>query len=104
LISEDATKVLVLGSQNSSNSLRLKELASERGKPSYLIDGPQDLQIDWFAPDDVVLITAGASAPEEVVQSTITWLQEHFNATVELREVRREDVQFPLPRALRSLA
>jgi 4-hydroxy-3-methylbut-2-enyl diphosphate reductase len=84
--------------------LRLKELATERGKPSYLIDGPQDISPDWFTMDDVVLITAGASAPEEVVQSTIAWLEERFQATVELREVRREDVHFPLPRALRTLA
>jgi 4-hydroxy-3-methylbut-2-enyl diphosphate reductase len=104
IIAEEATKVIVLGSQNSSNSLRLKELATERGKPSYLIDGPQDISPDWFTMDDVVLITAGASAPEEVVQSTIAWLEERFQATVELREVRREDVHFPLPRALRTLA
>jgi 4-hydroxy-3-methylbut-2-en-1-yl diphosphate reductase len=103
LLCEDATKVIVLGSQNSSNSQRLRELASEKGRDAFLVDGPQDLSLLQFQSDDVVLITAGASAPEEVVQSTITWLQQHFEATLESREVRKEEVYFPLPKALRAL-
>ena len=56
--------VLVLGSQNSSNSQRLKELAAAVHKPAYLIDGAAEIQMEWFRPTDAVLITAGASAPE----------------------------------------
>jgi len=103
ILCEEAHKVIVLGSQNSSNSQRLRELAEEKGRLAFLVDGPQDLSQDDFHVDDVVLITAGASAPEEVVESTIQWLQSQFEATVELQEVRKEDVYFPLPKALRSL-
>ena len=51
----------------------------------------------------MVLVTAGASAPEEVISKTLDWLQSHFQADLELREVRKEEVLFPLPRALRVL-
>lgn len=104
LLSNDADVVLVLGSQNSSNSQRLRELAEESGRRSILIDGPQDLSEDYFADAETVLITAGASAPEKVVQETIEWLRSRFEATVEEVEVRREEVYFPLPKALRSLS
>ena len=104
VIASDATKVIVLGSQNSSNSQRLRELAQEQGRTAFLVDGPEDLCVDWFEQSDVVLVTAGASAPEEVVASTLQWLEEHFKAELELREVRKEEVHFPLPRALRVLS
>lgn len=104
LLSNDADVVLVLGSQNSSNSQRLRELAEESGRKSILIDGPQDLTEDYFENAETVLITAGASAPEKVVQETIEWLRSRFEAEVEEVEVRREEVYFPLPKALRSLA
>jgi 4-hydroxy-3-methylbut-2-enyl diphosphate reductase len=94
--------VLVLGSQNSSNSQRLRELAAEIGKPAYLIDGPQDLSEEWFSQNDRVLVTAGASAPETVVQSTIQYLKERFNATVSEQTIREEVVVFPLPKKLRQ--
>jgi 4-hydroxy-3-methylbut-2-enyl diphosphate reductase len=103
LLCEQAEKVIVLGSQNSSNSQRLRELAQEKGRVAFLVDGPQDLNEADFRAEDVVLITAGASAPEEVVASTIRWLQERFDASVEEREVRKEEVYFPLPKALRNL-
>ncbi|QDV65439.1 4-hydroxy-3-methylbut-2-enyl diphosphate reductase [Crateriforma conspicua] len=104
LLSEEADVVLVLGSQNSSNSQRLAELGRERNKKSYLIDGPQDLSKDQFSDDDVIMITAGASAPESVVQATIEWLSDNFNVTVESQSVREEDVHFPLPKPLRPFA
>jgi 4-hydroxy-3-methylbut-2-enyl diphosphate reductase len=104
LLTEEADVVVVLGSQNSSNSQRLRELAAEKGQRAYLVDGPQDLNTDQFQMTDTVLITAGASAPESVVQSTIVWLQSHFDATLQSREIRTEDVQFPLPKPLRSYA
>jgi 4-hydroxy-3-methylbut-2-enyl diphosphate reductase len=104
LLSENANVVLVLGSQNSSNSQRLKEIAHERNVPGYLIDGAQDLQLSWFQPNDTVVVSAGASAPESVVQGVVSYLREHFQATVETGIVREEDVHFPLPRELRQLA
>lgn len=104
LLTKDADAVIVLGSQNSSNSQRLQELAREHGKPAYLVDGPQDLDAAHFTADMTVLITAGASAPESVVEATMKWLDEQFGIKVETRVVREEKVHFPLPVALRSLA
>jgi 4-hydroxy-3-methylbut-2-enyl diphosphate reductase len=102
-LSPEANLVLVIGSQNSSNSQRLAELASETGAPAYLIDGPAEIELAWFQPDDVVLITAGASAPETVVQQCIELLKRHFGATVEQRTLREEQVYFALPKELRAL-
>ncbi len=102
-LSDDANVVLVLGSRNSSNSNRLAEIARSRGKRAYLIDTVNELQDDWFRPDDTVLITAGASAPEENVRECVDHLKNRFNASVESRTVREEHVSFPLPRELRSL-
>jgi 4-hydroxy-3-methylbut-2-enyl diphosphate reductase len=99
----EADLVLVLGSQNSSNSQRLKELAIERGVPAHLIDGAGDIDPAWFQGDETVVITAGASAPESVVQECVAYLRTKFNATLEPRSIRSEDVHFPLPRELRSI-
>jgi 4-hydroxy-3-methylbut-2-en-1-yl diphosphate reductase len=96
--------VLVLGSQNSSNSMRLAELASACGKRAYLIDGREEIRAEWFTGDESVLITAGASAPEEVVEECVAYLRDRYGATVESRTVREEHVSFPLPRELRVLA
>jgi 4-hydroxy-3-methylbut-2-enyl diphosphate reductase len=104
LLSEDADLVLVLGSQNSSNSQRLAELAHERGIPSYLIDGANEIAPGWFRGDETVVITAGASAPESVVQDCVAWLKDRFGATVEERTIREEEVYFPLPKELRAAA
>jgi 4-hydroxy-3-methylbut-2-en-1-yl diphosphate reductase len=96
--------VIVLGSQNSSNSQRLKELAVECQVRGYLIDSVADIDPSWFRGDETVVITAGASAPESVVQECLDYLCERFGATVETRTIRREEVHFPLPRELRDLA
>lgn len=104
LLSDEADVVLVLGSQNSSNSQRLKEIARERGIAAYLIDGVHDIDPVWFRGDETVLVTAGASAPESVVQECVDYLKNRFDASVEARSIRREDVYFPLPKTLRSLA
>jgi 4-hydroxy-3-methylbut-2-enyl diphosphate reductase len=96
--------VLVLGSQNSSNSMRLAELAQTCGKRAYLLDGVNEIDNNWFKGVKTVLITAGASAPEEVVEQCVAFLQHRFGATVESRTVREEHVNFPLPRELRVLA
>jgi 4-hydroxy-3-methylbut-2-enyl diphosphate reductase len=103
-IAPEADLVLVLGSQNSSNSQRLAELARENGVRAYLIDGIADVDPTWFRGDETVLITAGASAPESVVQECVEFLRERFGATVEQRSIREEEVYFPLPRELRVLA
>jgi 4-hydroxy-3-methylbut-2-enyl diphosphate reductase len=100
----EADVVLVLGSQNSSNSLRLAELARASGKPAYLVDRAEEVPEGAFTGSETVLITAGASAPEEVVQDCVDWLRRHYGATVESRTVREEHVSFPLPRELRVLA
>jgi 4-hydroxy-3-methylbut-2-enyl diphosphate reductase len=96
--------VLVLGSQNSSNSQRLAELARENGVPAYLIDGAAEIDPAWFNGSETVFVTAGASAPESVVEECVELLKERFNATVEARSIRQEEVYFPLPRELRMMA
>jgi 4-hydroxy-3-methylbut-2-en-1-yl diphosphate reductase len=104
LLSEDADLTIVLGSRNSSNSQRLAELARERGIPAFLIDGADEIDAGWFDGVETVVITAGASAPESVVQDCVRWLTERFGATVEERTIREEDVYFPLPKELRAAA
>ncbi|MBX3398317.1 MAG: 4-hydroxy-3-methylbut-2-enyl diphosphate reductase [Gemmataceae bacterium] len=99
----EADVVLVLGSQNSSNSQRLAEIARTCGKRAYLIDRVTELDAAWFEPDDTVLVTAGASAPEDHVQDCVDYLKEKFGATLENRVIREEHVSFPLPRELRVL-
>lgn len=103
-LAAEADLVLVLGSQNSSNSQRLRELATEHDVRAYLIDGQADVDDAWFEGVETVVMTAGASAPESVVQECVEYLREHFQATVEVRTLRLEDVHFPLPRELRGLA
>ena len=105
-VRELATKadvVLVLGSQNSSNSKRLAEIARSLGPHAHLIDGVVDLDDSWFEGAETVLITAGASAPEDVVRDCTDYLRDHFGATIREETVRQESVHFPLPRSLREL-
>jgi 4-hydroxy-3-methylbut-2-enyl diphosphate reductase len=101
LLAAEADLTLVLGSQNSSNSQRLAELSRERGVPARLIDGPRDIDPAWFDGVETVLVTAGASAPEVVVDEVLDLLRDQFDATVEVRSLREETVSFPLPRELR---
>ncbi len=98
-----ADLVIVLGSQNSSNSRRLAEIARALGKPSFLIDSVQEIADRDLTGVNTVLITAGASAPEEVVQECVSYLRDRYGATVESRTVREEHVHFPLPKELRAL-
>ena len=99
-----ADVVIVLGSQNSSNSMRLAEIAKQQGKRAYLIDRVEEVRKDWFNSTDTVLVTAGASAPEEHVQDCVAYLIDTFGATVEHRTIREEHVSFPLPKELRVLS
>jgi 4-hydroxy-3-methylbut-2-enyl diphosphate reductase len=100
-LAAEADVVLVLGSQNSSNSQRLVEIARDLGKPAYLIDGVAEIESEWFPPDSTVLLTAGASAPEDLVLACLDYFRIRFDANVESRVVREEHVSFPLPRELR---
>jgi 4-hydroxy-3-methylbut-2-enyl diphosphate reductase len=102
-LAPDVEMVIVLGSRNSSNSLRLQELAAEQGKPAYLIDGVTELRPEWFDGVENVLITAGASAPEVVVQECVAYLRDRFSAEVEEVTIRQENVHFQVPRELRAL-
>ena len=99
---DEVDLVLVVGSDNSSNSRRLAEIALERGIPAYLVDGPSDIDVQWFHGDEVVAVTAGASAPENLVEGCLQLLRERFEATVENRSTRKENVVFPLPIELRQ--
>jgi 4-hydroxy-3-methylbut-2-enyl diphosphate reductase len=100
----EADVVVVFGSQNSSNSKRLEEIAQSCGKRAHLIDGVSEIGSDWFKGEETVLITAGASAPEDVVEECVAHLQKKYGATVETRTVREEHVSFPLPRELRVVS
>lgn len=102
-LTPDVDVVIVLGSQNSSNSQRLREIATEQGKPAYLIDGVAELCPEWFSGINGVLITAGASAPEVVVQECVEYLRREFGAEVAEITIRQEDVHFQVPRELRAL-
>ena len=99
----EADVIVVLGSQNSSNSQRLKEIGKSHKKQSYLIDGVHELQQEWFQGDEKVLVTAGASAPEIVVQDCVAFLQARFQATISEKSDREENVNFVLPKELREL-
>jgi len=94
---------LIVGSGNSSNSVRLAELAAASGLRTHLIDGAGDIDPAWFSGDEMVLITAGASAPETVVQDCVGVLCERFQAAIENRSLREENVRFLLPKDLRDL-
>jgi 4-hydroxy-3-methylbut-2-enyl diphosphate reductase len=99
-----ADLVLVVGSRNSSNSQRLAELARSGGVTAHLIDGPADIDLTWFhgeEPRETVLITAGASAPDSLVQQCVRYLQGRFQAEVEEVKLWEEEVHFILPRELR---
>jgi 4-hydroxy-3-methylbut-2-enyl diphosphate reductase len=102
-LAPDADLVLVIGSRNSSNSQRLVDRAREAGKPAYLIDDASELDPAWFEGVDTVFITAGASAPERLVQALIGRLRAEFGAEVEERTLVEEDVAFAPPKSLRSL-
>jgi len=92
--------VLVVGSTNSSNSNRLREVAERAGTPAYLLDDPAMVQPQWFEHGERVGVTAGASAPEELVQQVIDRLRELGAKTVRALDGVEEKISFPLPREL----
>lgn len=93
---------LVLGSTNSSNSNRLRELAEKQGVAAYLIDGADDIDPAWLASARAVGVTAGASAPEILVQQVIDKLKSSYGARVIENGGQTENVSFQLPKELRS--
>jgi 4-hydroxy-3-methylbut-2-en-1-yl diphosphate reductase len=93
--------VLVAGSANSSNSLRLVETAERAGTPAYLIDGPEDIQLGWLAGASVIGITAGASAPPEVVGQITEALTGLGSVQTTEVVVAAETIQFGLPKEVR---
>lgn len=92
--------LLVVGAQNSSNSNRLRDLGDAMGKPSYLIASAEDMDSAWLAGVETVGITAGASAPEELVQGVIERLSEYSDVEVEKLSGVVENITFKLPREL----
>jgi 4-hydroxy-3-methylbut-2-enyl diphosphate reductase len=92
--------VLVLGSANSSNSVRLAEVGRRAGAAAYLIEDAETLDLDWLQGAAVVGVTAGASAPEVLVHGVLDRLAQSFDLTVEEAEAEPETVSFKLPRAL----
>ncbi len=98
---QDSDVLLVLGSSNSSNSNRLREIAEKLHKSAYLIDGADEIQSSWLDGASTVGVTAGASAPEVLVQEVINYLYD-FGAS-EVIEVSgtEENVHFPVPEELR---
>ena len=94
--------VVVVGSRSSSNSNRLREIAEKNGKPGYLVDGPEDLKPEWFEGRHAVGVTAGASAPELLVQRVVARLREWGGQGADEVVGREENVVFALPRELRA--
>ena len=101
---EQCDVLVVVGSTTSSNSNRLRELADRAGIPGYLVDGPDNLQREWFDGRHAVGVTAGASAPELLVQQVVERLRSWGGTAPRELMGREENVVFSLPRALRTAA
>ena len=101
LMSKQVDVVVVVGSPTSSNSNRLRELAARLGTPAYMVDDATELHPDWFDGKQTVGITAGASAPEKLVQGVIDRLRELGAVAVRKMDGIEESVRFPLPKGLR---
>lgn len=101
-LSKSVDLLLVVGSRNSSNSNRLREVAEGQGVRGYMIDGPQDIQREWLEGVGRVGLTAGASAPEELVQQVVARLREWGADIIEEQPGKIENVSFPMPKTLRA--
>jgi 4-hydroxy-3-methylbut-2-enyl diphosphate reductase len=102
-IAAEAEVLLVIGANNSSNSIRLTEVAEDAGRRAYLINDASEIQPSWFDGVRVVGVTSGASAPEHLVQAVVEALKRLGATRVEERELVREDVSFGLPAELLKL-
>ena len=101
-IAPECDLVLVVGSKNSSNSVRLTEIAEATGTKAYLIDDRSELEEHWFENVETVLITAGASAPEDLVRELVLHLIENYGGEVEQRDIFHESIEFGLPLTLKK--
>ena len=95
--------VIVVGSPNSSNSNRLRELAEKMGVAAYMVDNAGDVDPRWFHEVKMVGVTAGASAPEVLVESVLTCIKSLGASSVRVLEGVEETVSFPLPKGLKGL-
>ncbi len=104
LISQECDLVIVVGSKNSSNSVRLTEIATNIGIPGYLIDDVNELDPSWYPKGtERILLTAGASAPEDLVSDICKYLVKHHKATLHIADVYEESIEFGLPLSLKRL-
>jgi 4-hydroxy-3-methylbut-2-enyl diphosphate reductase len=103
-IAPECDLVIVVGSKNSSNSVRLTEIAANVGTPAHLVDDVGELRDEWFtSPDQTVMLTAGASAPEDLVAAICRRMVERHGAQLEQWDVVDEDVEFNLPGTLKKM-
>ena len=101
-LAKNVDVMLVVGSPNSSNSNRLREVAEGQGVRAYMIDGPQDIRREWLKGVTRIGLTAGASAPEQLVQQVVARLREWGADNIEEQPGKIENVSFPVPRTLRA--
>jgi len=94
--------LIVIGSKNSSNSNRLREIADNQGKPSYLVDGVEDIDNEWLNGITSIGLTAGASAPEILVQEVVSFLMSSGGTEVIEVDGAEESVSFPIPALLKE--
>jgi len=102
LMSPQVDLVIVVGSPTSSNSNRLREVAERMGRPAYMIDTAEDLQAQWIEGRPRIGLTAGASAPEVLVQAVVQRLREFGALSVQTLPGVQETMKFPLPKGLRT--
>lgn len=103
-LSKEVDVIFVIGSKNSSNSNRLRDLGEEMGKPSYLINGPQDIDFSWLDNVSKLGITAGASAPEVLLEKVLDKLAEYSTLKISTMSGVEENVKFKLPEDLAEVA
>lgn len=102
-LAQEVQLVLVIGAQNSSNSNRLRDLGIEKGVPSYLINDAEDLHFDWFTNISKIGITAGASAPEILLEHVLAKLSQFYELNVSTLAGVEENVKFKLPKELSTI-
>ena len=100
-LSEKASLIIVVGSRNSSNSNRLREIAEKNGAKAYMVDNAAQIDMAWLEGHDCIGVTAGASAPEILVQEVISLLQQQGGNSLTEQEGLVENLSFPLPKGLK---